>query len=232
MHCNRTILIFAIFFLFVGCTAEKKETQPQPPVNEHPSFSKVTDTPGLPRVLLIGDSISMGYTLPVREKLQQTANVHRIPTNGGPTTRGVESIDAWLGDEDWDLIHFNWGLHDLKIMDDGKHQVPLPQYKRNLRILVQRLKQTGAQLIWCSTTPVPKVADGELRPPRRWQDVIAYNEAAAGVMHDHDIPINDLYAFALPRLAEIQRPKNVHFTQEGSNQLAEKVAQSIQKHFP
>jgi hypothetical protein len=67
---------------------------------------------GLPRVLLIGDSISMGYTLDVRELLKGKANVHRIPTNGGPTTNGLKNIKAWLGDSKWDVIHFNWGLHD------------------------------------------------------------------------------------------------------------------------
>lgn len=48
------------------------------------STAPITDTPGLPRVLLIGDSISMGYTLPVRDLLKGRANVHRIPENGTP----------------------------------------------------------------------------------------------------------------------------------------------------
>ena len=70
----------------------------------------------LPRVLIIGDSISIGYTLPVRKLLDGRANVHRAAANCGPTTRGLESLDAWLGDKPWDVIHFNWGLHDLKYM--------------------------------------------------------------------------------------------------------------------
>ncbi|QDV66172.1 SGNH/GDSL hydrolase family protein [Crateriforma conspicua] len=67
----------------------------------------------LPNVLLIGDSISIGYTTAVRSQLSGVANVYRPPTNCGPTTRGVEQIDQWLGDRKWDVIHFNFGLHKL-----------------------------------------------------------------------------------------------------------------------
>ncbi|MBN2450101.1 MAG: SGNH/GDSL hydrolase family protein [Lentisphaeria bacterium] len=201
---------------------------PQPPARPaprpHPSLAPVTEKAGLPRVLLIGDSISMGYTLPVRELLADRANVHRIPTNGGPTSRGVESIEAWLGEGKWNVIHFNWGLHDLKRMEDGNHQVPLAQYEANLRSLAAALKETGAVLIWCSTTPVP---EGDLRPPRSNEDVLAYNAAARRVMEENGIQINDLYAFALPRLKEIQLPVNVHFSADGSRVLAEEVARVI-----
>jgi len=41
--------------------------------------------------------------------------------------------------------------------------------------------------------------------------------------------IDDLYALAFPKLDKIQRPANVHFTDEGSRILAEQVAQSILK---
>ena len=122
------------------------------------ALAPVTDNPKLPRVLLIGDSISIGYTLPTREFLRGKANLHRIPTNGGPTTRGLASIDAWIGESKWDVIHFNWGLHDLKYMGPngenlfpkekgGKPQVPLADYEKNLEKLVMRLKKTGATII-------------------------------------------------------------------------------------
>src|SRR5712692_6887545 len=88
-------------------------------------MADVPDVPGLPRVLLIGDSISIGYTVPTRHLLTGKANVHRIPANGGPTTNGLANLDAWLGHGKWDVIHFNWGLHDLKTGEGGKRQVPL-----------------------------------------------------------------------------------------------------------
>jgi acyl-CoA thioesterase-1 len=184
------------------------------------------DTPGLPRVLLIGDSISIGYTLPVRKLLTGKANIHRITGNAGPSSNGVFLIDTWLGKNKWDIIHFNFGLHDLKRLDDGKQQVPLDAYERFLRLIVQRLKRTGAQLIWASTTPVP---DAKVSPPRVPGDVIAYNAKAARIMEKNGVVVDDLYAFALPRLSEIQQPANVHFTPAGSELLATQVAAAIQQ---
>jgi len=190
----------------------------------NPAMRPITDDPKLPRVLLIGDSISIGYTLEVRKLLAGKANVHRIPVNGGPTTRGVEQVDKWLGTGRWDVIHFNWGLHDLKIMTNGQHQVELAQYEANLRQLVKKMKATGAKLIWASTTPVP---EGKLNPPRHPVDVSRFNEAALRVMKEAGVTVNDLYAFALPKLSEIQLPSNVHFKPAGSAELAKPVANSI-----
>ncbi len=191
---------------------------------DNPAFVNPDDRPDLPNVLLIGDSISIGYTLPTRELLKGRADVFRIPENGGPATHGLEKIDAWLGTNQWDVIHFNWGLHDLKFMEDGRRQVGFDDYEQNLEKLVERLKLTGAKLIWCSTTPLPP---GRLQPLRKPGDEIAYNIVARRIMEKHDIVIDDLYAFALPRMSEIQQPANVHFTEEGSATLAKAVAFSI-----
>lgn len=190
----------------------------------NPAFAPIEDTPGLPRVLLVGDSISIGYTVPVRELLKGKANVHRIPTNGGSTVRGLQHLKEWLGEGKWDVIHFNWGLHDLKREGEGKHQVPLEAYDRNLRKLVAQLKATGAKLIGCTTTPVPP----KCSPPRTNDDVIAYNAVAKRIMEENDIPLDDLYAFVLPRMKELQLPDNVHFTGAGYEALAEVVAKSIE----
>src|SRR5262245_54657148 len=188
---------------------------PQTPAQQKapdPAFAEVKDDPTLPRVLLIGDSISIGYTMPTRQKLQGKANVHRIPENGGPTTNGVAKIDKWLGSGKWDVIHFNWGLHDIKLDAAGKHQVPIDQYEKNLRELVKRLKATGAKLIWASTTPVP---NAKVSPVRKDSDVVACNAVARKIMEENGVTIDDLYGFALPRLEKIQRPANVHFTADG-----------------
>lgn len=208
-----------------------------------PSLAPIEDAPGLPRVLLIGDSISMGYTLPVRALLAGQANVHRIPINGGHTQTGLEKLDAWLGGNSpaqrppdsqppprWDVIHFNWGLHDLKHWKDGKMDPAGPQvttveqYEKNLRQLVTQLKSTSAKLIWAATTPVPAGTSGRVAG-----DEVKYNAAAARVMKEEGVAINDLHAFASARLAEIQRPANVHFTEAGSKALAEPVAAAIRQ---
>lgn len=213
-----TSLVFLALITSVAAAQQATRAKRRP----NPAYAKIEDDPNLPRVLLLGDSISIGYTLPVREALKGKANVHRPAANCGPTIRGLEAIDQWLGDGKWDVIHFNWGLHDLKYME-GKQQVPLPEYEKNLKTLVARLKKTGAKLIWCSTTPVPE----GVSPPRKDSDVVAYNEVAAEIMKANDIATDDLYAFALPKLKEIQREANVHFSPEGSKVLAGQVAKSI-----
>ncbi len=122
------------------------------------------------------------------------------------------------------MIHFNFGLHDLRRMQGGERQVSLEDYERNLTTMAAALKKTKAKLIYATTTPVP---EGKLNPPRVPADVPLYNEAALRVMRKHKIAIDDLYGFAMPKLGQIQRPENVHFTDAGSDELATQVAQSI-----
>ena len=195
---------------------------------ENPAFAPVTENPALPRVLIIGDSISIGYTLGVRSLLEGEANVLRIPVNGGPTTNGVKNLENWLGTGKWDVIHFNWGLHDIKYMKDGKTdmagewQVPPDDYRKNLESLVKRLKATGARLIWATTTPVPQGSAGRVKG-----DEVKVNAVAAELMKANGVAVDDLYAMVLPQLQQCQLPANVHFTDEGYALLARQVADSI-----
>jgi acyl-CoA thioesterase-1 len=238
-HPAKTFLpiVFSLTLLMaMHVSAQQQRAKPKKRRAPNPAMQAVTDDPALPRVLLLGDSISIGYTVDVRQLLDGKANVHRAPANCGPTTRGLESINAWLGEESWDVIHFNWGLHDLKYMGpngqnladpsaaDSRQQVPPEEYEANLQKLVARLKKTSATLIWCSTTPVPAGAAG-----RVVGDAAKYNAIAARIMQEQGIAVDDLYAVAKPRLGEIQRPANVHFTPEGSALLAEAVAKSIER---
>lgn len=199
------------------------------------------DNANLPRVMLIGDSISVGYTDGVREELAGKANVYRVQGNAGPSSSGVQQVDKWIasGTGRWDVIHFNFGLHDVKRGTGGKdnraypttdgRQVSADDYERNLRQIVAKLKQTGATLIWCSTTPIPQ---GKLDPPRQPGDELTYNQIARKVMIENGVVINDLHAAALSRMPGIQQPANVHFTKEGSAVLAKHVAASIKAVLP
>lgn len=202
------------------------------------AYEPVVEVAGLPRVLLIGDSISEGYTLPVRKLLQGRANVLRIPQNGGPTKLGIEQIEQWLGRGKWDVIHFNWGLHDLMFFPDPKAEPVqyekdrLELYERNLRVLVARLKQTGARLIWATSTPVPDQMSSPRSPPNRAAMVARYNEAAGRVMKENQVPVNDLNAYVAPVVAKLQRANDVHFGTEGSEFLARKVAEEITAALP
>lgn len=196
----------------------------------------------LPHVLILGDSISIGYTPDVRQMLDGEAVVVRPmrdaerPENCEGTTYGLASVDRWLalGDGSWDVIHFNFGLHDLKRVapstgdpstnPDHPRQADVDTYEKQLRAIVERLRASGAALVFATTTPVP---EGKVSPHRDPADVERYNAAAKRVMAEAGIPVNDLYAFALPQIDEIQTPVNVHFTPEGSRALAEEVARHI-----
>jgi acyl-CoA thioesterase-1 len=193
-------------------------------------FAPIQDVPGLPRVLLLGDSISIGYTLKVRELLAGKANVHRPRENCAYSAFGLKRLGAWLGDKPWNVIHFNFGLHDLKYADAnfvlvdpsvGKQVAGVEQYESNLRTLVNRLEQTGAKLIWCTTTPVPADSPGRIE-----NDEIPYNTAAARIMKERNIPTTDLWTIVKSN-PSLQLPKNVHFIPEGYSTLAHAVANSI-----
>jgi lysophospholipase L1-like esterase len=223
---NRLIPAIAFLSLLLSVSAQQPAPAAKAKRAPNPAMDPIQDVAGLPRVLLIGDSISIGYTMPTRKLLEGKANVHRIPTNGGPTKNGVANIAKWLGTSKWDVIHFNWGIHDLKYMPDGKRQVEPADYEANLRSLVATLKKTGAKLVWATTTPIP---EGELNPPRKFGQVKEYNEIAAKVMAENGVAIDDLNTHITPKLATMQNPKDVHYTSAGSEYLAQQVADSITK---
>jgi acyl-CoA thioesterase-1 len=208
-----------------------------------PNDLRFTPDPALPNVLLLGDSISIGYHQAVRQALQGKANVFRpINANGAAencsdTGKGVSELDRWLAAAPkWDVIQFNWGLHDLKHIvpgSAGPKTSPNPadpplrsveEYRLNLEKIVARLKQTNARLIFATTTPVPPGCDNPFRSP---DDPPRYNAAAQQVMQAAGVRVNDLFGFIQPQLAEAQLPRNVHFTPKGSESLGAQVASVI-----
>jgi acyl-CoA thioesterase-1 len=194
----------------------------------HASFGPVADIPNLPRVLLLGDSISMGYTIPVRTQLKGIANVHRPQENCSHTRFALNRLEDWLRGGKWDAIHFNFGLHDISL--DGDRQVVPPQeYANNLIALVGRLKRTGAALAWASTTPV--LRDLSCKDPvrgntftQRSKDVDVYNEIAAEIMAANDVPVDDLNGLSKARITELQIPDDIHFCRQGYAFLGATVA--------
>lgn len=176
----------------------------------------VEDDPALPRVLLIGDSVSRGYTQAVRKALAGKVNVHRAPANCGPTASGIKNIEVWLGDGKWDLIHFNFGIHD--------RNTPVAEYTQRLEQLVARMKRTGARLVWASTTPIPD--DPEKKQTAA--SIVERNDAAAEVMRKHGVATDDLFGAVTPHLAEYQNPNDVHFNGAGYDFLGGTVAAAIE----
>lgn len=222
-----------VAFSLVSLGGAEKAPAPKAP---NPSLAQITDVAGLPRVLLLGDSISIGYTLPTRARLAGKANVHRPAENCSESAKGVRTIEKWLGAGKWDVIHFNFGLHDVKYVDEkgtlvspekGKQVASVAAYEKNLRALVATLKKTGAKLIFAATTPVPAGSAGRIE-----HSEIPYNAAAIRVMKENGVAVDDLHAFVVARQDKIQLPKNVHFTTDGYEQLADTVVASIAPLLP
>ena len=219
-----------------------KRTTPALGLLMFPHLLKAKAQKELPNVLILGDSISIGYTPFVQEQMKGIAKVVRpLRENGSNencqgTTNGVKHIDRWLGDTQWDIIHFNFGLHDLKRVDpetgknsmkpEDPYQANLKQYKNQLRTIVKKLKKTKAILIFATTTPYPDVPAGPLRTADLPEK---YNRVALKIMKKNDILVNDLHRFVIPRMKELQIPNNVHFTKEGSKVLAKEVVSFIHK---
>ena len=187
--------------------------------------------PNLPRILIIGDSISMGYTLELRQMFAGRANVYRIPGNGGDCTRFLTNYAKYLGaGTNWDLILFNWGLHDLVRQNpaDKTYDSAFPprftvtEYSNHLEQCVALLEATGAHLVWASTTPVPPAAAGRIAG-----DEVTRNATAAAIMREHAITTADLYSLISHGPNYHAGPGNVHYTGTGYQVLAKKIAEVI-----
>ena len=189
-----------------------------------------------PKVLIIGDSISLGYTPHVVRLLKDKADVQHNPGNAQHTGTGLKKIDQWLGKTQWDVIHFNWGLWDLcyrhpESKNQGRRDkvrgtltTSLEQYEKNLDQLVTRLRKTGAVLIWATVTIVPEGEAGRIVGDDR-----KYNAIAAKVMKKHGVAVNDLHAATVKFPSELfVKPGDVHFTREGYERLAKQVAERIE----
>jgi lysophospholipase L1-like esterase len=213
---------------------------------ERPEFRYIENNPDLPNVFLYGDSISMGYTEEVRRQLEGAANVYRLHDNGGTSGSFIPKMkdlhtamrDPHLENPwkfDWDIIHFNAGIHDLTYLreDDGERDkvngkltTTIPQYKQNLEEIIAYLRKLAprAKLIFATTTPIP-----EDEPGRIADDAENYNQAALEVLSRHpDIAINDLHALTRPHHSEWWRkPGDVHYNETGSIAQGSQVAKVI-----
>lgn len=206
-----------------------------------PQPSEASGDAAKPTVLVLGDSISIGYTPFLREQLADVADVVRPQTAEGQaencagTKNGIRKVDQWIAQAGKpDVITFNFGLHDFKRETPGDKpeasnnpkdppQSDPERYRRNLTRIVKRLEATGAKLFFVTTTPVPP---GGVRPHRDLGDSLLYNGIARQVVEPRGIEVIDLYAVAAAEPGWM-RPVNVHFTSDGSKGLAAAIAKPV-----
>lgn len=185
-----------------------------------------------PRILIIGDSISIGYTPFVQQNLAGKAVVVHNPGNAQHTGTGLAKIDEWVGTEKWDIIQFNWGLWDLCYRHPdspvqgnrdkvrGKITHTLEEYAVNLDAIVTILEtKTEAKLVFVTTTYVPENEAG-----RYSADVEKYNEVAKAIMKKHGVEVNDIYAQSIPIHQQFGNGSDdVHYSDKGYEKLGKPV---------
>jgi hypothetical protein len=187
-------------------------------------------TDRLPAVYLLGDSICGGYGPLVQQALAGEAEVLVRPDNGKDSRILLTRAAEWLGERSYAVIHFNCGLHDIKLAHGvGTVHVPIDEYAANLNQLITLLRPRTRALIWARTTPV---RDGQLNPNKRFdrlnRDVELYNRTADGVMKNAGVPSNDLHKVVLEAgLHTSMSADGVHFTEYGYSLLSGQVTAAI-----
>ena len=207
--------------------AQSKKKQNDP--FQHP-FANPVDKPGLPRVLIVGDSISIGYTPRVRRLLDGVANVHRPKTNCRWSAFGDDHIDEWVGASKWDVIHFNFGLWDWYGWRQETKATP-ESYAKSLESIIRKLRRkSDAKLIFGVTTPPCIAAERNAHIVVSEERAQEFNRAARAVMEKHKVGINNLYDLIIKRRGELQLAENdVHYNDKGRDILAKQVALKIQR---
>ena len=190
------------------------------------------------QVVLIGDSIRLGYQAAARAALADVAEVWTPAENGGHTVNVLVNLNAWVLTRQPDVLHVNAGLHDLKTLVRGTRDtlVPLPFYRENVGRILHWVRETSpkTRVIWAATTPVHegRLAAGQNPFLRHEKDVEAYNAAAREVCARFNVPINDLHAFIQERGRDQSLTADgVHFTPDAYVALGKKVAAVVREYL-
>ena len=183
------------------------------------------------QVVLIGDSIRMGYQPVVVAALRGVAEVWGPKANGGDSSNVLAHLDEWAIERKPDIVHANAGLHDIKRPFGAKqNQVPIERYRENLEAVFRRVtEETEAILIWAKTTPVNERWHHQRKGFDRFEaDVEAYNGVALDLARAMGVPLDDLTRAALEAGRDtVLNEDGVHFTPRGYNLLGKAVADCI-----
>jgi len=185
---------------------------------------------GVPRVMLLGDSIRMSYQPIVAQMLEGTAEVVGPEENGQYGLYTLASLERWLGQLGRpDVVHWNNGIHD-----SGHNpvrspvQIPVEMYGAILEFILQRLRETGARIIWATSTPVhPERPFRDDQWSWRNEEIDEYNRVALEVMTRHGIAINDLHAVVGSDVDRYLSEDQLHLSEEGQRVCAEAVVEVV-----
>ena len=188
-----------------------------------------------PRVLLLGDSIRMNYEPLVRESLEGLAEVVSPAENCQYSLYTLTSLQRWLDELGTpDIVHWNNGLHDLGYNPDRlPKQIPIELYLAHIETILNQLQDTGAQVIWATTTPPhPEFRFSEARWSWKIEDVDRYNAAALEIMRKYDVPVNDLNSIVISAPERYISSDLIHLSQAGQQKCAESTVKAISAYLP
>lgn len=174
----------------------------------------------LPRVLLVGDSITHNYQEKVRELLRGVCYVDYVATSYAIDTKIYNHlVYDFMTDSNYALIHFNHGLHGI--------HMPKRSYKSKLEKLLSKVDK-AIKIILTTSTIVYR--EGNKRLDGAWMKrVRERNAAVREVAVEHGYVVDDLYSVSVSIPKEYRYMDGTHYLQEGYSMLAEKVAECIQR---
>ena len=180
-------------------------------------------------LLLLGDSIRMSYQPVVAEMLTGRAKVVGPSDNCRFALYTLMRLDHWLQECGApDVIHWNNGLWDLGQCPHRRPvQTPMADYVANLGFVLDRLRKTGAAIIWATTTPV--------RGDRGWrddwlflpEDVVRYNQGARELMQHKGVSCHDLGALVQGNRTTYLGEDGVHLNPAGQEACAAAVVETV-----
>lgn len=181
-------------------------------------------SPSKSKVLVIGDSISLGYWNQLNHmNVENVEFMHNFTDvdqekNARSTVYGAQHIDHWLDRAGKvDLVTYNQGFWDM--YSQPHLMTDIPTYKANLRYIISRIQARGLKVIFFTSTFVP--INNE-----RYGMVEAYNAAAIEVMDSMNVKVFDLHAVSLNQKHNLIDPLNeydLHYTGLGYLELAKSV---------
>ena len=190
-------------------------------------------------VLLLGDSIRMGYDDKVRDLLRGRARVVYDAEDNGR----FAAYTLWQANQllrkygPVDVVHWNNGYWDMNIESPMQEPIhPLPEYRHFLKRILALCRGAGAQVIFATTLPVPGAGgarDGGTGASLHYQNdwVLSYNAEALAVMREENAPVNDLYALCAAQPGLYKCEDGLHLTEEGYDACAHKIASVLEKYL-
>ena len=177
----------------------------------------------LPRVLLIGNSITRQYYDNVEEQLSNKAYVARLATSkslGDPAL--LDEIALALKQNTFDVIHCSNGLHGW--------DYPEQAYATALPLLYELVKTQApqAKFIWATSTPL-RNRDMQYQLDTRNERVKVRNQIATDFFANKPVVINDLYKALEKNPKYYSGGDGTHLTPLGIRAAANRVSDVISK---